>query len=103
MARKTVRALKTGFYEGHRRREGAIFTVPAGAKEDWFVEIGPAAEDDTAPAQLLEVRSPPPTTFVGVMDRIAQQERAKEQELSKPLSEVEAPPPLSPAGDGDLI
>lgn len=96
--RKTVRALRTGFYEGHRRREGALFTVPADAHENWFVAVGPAAEDDAAPEQLMQVRAAPPATFVGTMDKLAKERSAREQELSKPLSEIAAP-----AGADDVL
>lgn len=107
MARKKVRALRTGFWEGHRRRTGAEFTVDAKASEKWFVEIGAASADDAPPPQLQDARSAPKKTFVGAMDSIAKAESAKaavlSKPLSKPLSEVEAPavvPDVSVGSDG---
>lgn len=95
-SRKLVRAIKTGFWEGHRRRKGAEFTVPASAKEAWFVEIGPAPAGDEPAAQLKDARGPQKRTFLGAMDVIAAKEAGEVAKLSTPViipvAEVEAPP-----------
>ncbi|MDY7802815.1 hypothetical protein U0E23_10085 [Burkholderia stagnalis] len=41
-----VKAIKTGFYRGARKRVGEVFDVEKGEKASWFV---PTDEDTTAP------------------------------------------------------
>ena len=36
-----VKAIKQGFYQGKRIREGKEFEVPAGTKSKWFVPVKP--------------------------------------------------------------
>lgn len=39
---KLVRAKRNGFWDGHRRRAGAVFPVADDAQESWFEDVGPA-------------------------------------------------------------
>ena len=68
---KMVRAKRGGFWDGHRRRAGAVFPVADDAKESWFETVGPADPDVTLPAQLQTAQAPPPRGFVQVMDELA--------------------------------
>lgn len=97
MARKLVRALRTGFWEGHRRRAGAEFTVDAEADEAWFVKVGAAPAGDQAPTQLRDARGPQRRTFVGAMEQIAQKDAAQLAKLT-PLPVAEAPAPAEDPG-----
>lgn len=64
---KTVRALRMGFYGGHRRRKGAEFVVDAQDNEGWFEDVGPAPEGAALPEQLQDGRPPKGMTFVEFM------------------------------------
>lgn len=90
MARKLVRALRTGFWEGHRRRKGAEFTVDADAKEVWFVDIGSAPEGDKAPAQLTDARGPQRKTFVGIMEQLGKKDAQEIAQLAVPVAPADA-------------
>lgn len=104
--RKLVRAVRTGFWEGHRRRKGAEFTVDANAKEVWFVDVGAAPAGDKAPAQLTDARGPQRRTFVGAMEQIGRLDlppaaapvQAAVPEAPAPIPVLEAPV-LGGAGD----
>lgn len=75
---KIVRAKRTGFWDGNRRRAGAVFPVADDAKESWFEDVGPAPDGTKLPTQLQTAQAPPPKGFVQVMQELAEK-RAAEQ------------------------
>jgi hypothetical protein len=82
---KFVRAKRTGFWDGQRRRNGAVFPVADNADENWFEAVGPAPAGTELPAQLLTAQAPPPRGFVQVMADLAKAEQAQRP---KTLSEA---------------
>ena len=102
---KLVRALRSGSYDGHRRRVGAEFVVAADAKEGWFVDIGPAPQDAELPVQLLTGQSPRGKSFVEVMEQLgkpqAPQVAPQEQTLAEAASAL--PVMATPASDESIV
>lgn len=74
---KIVRAKKTGFWDGHRRRAGAEFPVADGARESWFEDTGKKADDAELPAQLRTAQAPAPKGFVQVMSELGKASAAQ--------------------------
>lgn len=87
MALKTVKALRAGTYDGHRRREGAEFVVDAAAKESWFVDVGPAPEGAELPPQIANAQAPAAKSFIDVMQQLKEPTK---NELPKPMTLNEA-------------
>jgi hypothetical protein len=102
---KEVRAVRTGSYDGHRRRVGAQFYVAADAKENWFVDVGPAPADAELPNQLPTAQAPRGKSFVEIMQQLGLAKKpqavAKEQTLAEALSERPVLPPVD--ADRDLV
>ncbi len=73
---KMVRAKRTGSWDGHRRRAGAVFAVAASAEADWFTYEGPAPADAALPVQLTSAAPPPQKGFVEVMQQMGNGEQA---------------------------
>lgn len=68
---KLVRAKRNGFWDGHRRRAGAVFPVADNAQESWFEDVGPAPAGTELPVQIKNAQAPTPKGFVQVMQEIA--------------------------------
>ena len=101
MKLKTVRALRQGFYDGHRRRAGAEFVVRADAREAWFEDVGPAPEGAELPAQLPDARAPNVKSFVEVMAQLG--DKPVVAEPPKPMTVAEAQAANPPEADADLL
>lgn len=87
-AKKWVRAKANGSWDGHRRRPGAMFQVPADAKERWFEDVETPAEPPPEAADLAAK----PRSFVNVMKAISD---AKETGAPPP---ADVPQTLAQAG-----
>lgn len=74
---KLVRAKRTGFWGGNRRRAGAVFPVEDNAKESWFEDVGPAPEGTELPTQLSTAQAPPPKGFVQVMKELGEKKQSE--------------------------
>lgn len=75
---KFVRAKRTGFWDGHRRRAGAVFPVSDRANEPWFDEIGPAPAGVELPTQLQGAQAPPSKGFVQLMKELGEKKAAEQ-------------------------
>lgn len=75
---KLVRAKRTGFWDGQRRRAGAEFPVADKAKASWFEDIGPAPAGTLLPAQLQNAQAPAPRGFVQVMKELGEKTVAEQ-------------------------
>lgn len=98
---KEVEAVRTGSYDGHRRRAGARFFVDASAKEDWFIDIGPAPEGAELPGQLQNAQAPRGKSFIDLMRQLGKPQLpqpVREQTLAEARDEVLAGPK-----DQDLV
>jgi hypothetical protein len=102
VAQKWVRAKRTGFWNGHRRRAGVEFLVNADAKEVWFEDVRPAVEGDAEPvAAPVTAQAQGKRGFIDVMAQLtANAGKAPEAPTPVPLSQVAVLPPGSGA---DLV
>ncbi|MFO7306755.1 MAG: hypothetical protein C0P74_014690 [Gammaproteobacteria bacterium] len=88
---KLVRAKRNGFWDGHRRRAGAVFPVADDAQESWFEDVGPAPAGTELPVQIKNAQAPTPKGFVQVMQEIAvSKERTESQAPQVPMTFAEA-------------
>lgn len=71
---KQVKATATGFYNGTRIREGAVFEVPDNFKANWVADIGAAKVQEPAKRQkkaadtLSEIGKQTPDDFGAVVN-----------------------------------
>lgn len=102
---KEVRALRTGSYDGHRRRAGVVFCVREGATESWFEDVGPAPADASLPVQLEGAQAPRGKTFIDVMKQLGQpQAPAPVTPVEQTLREAAATlPVMSHDANADLL
>lgn len=85
---KFVRAKRTGFWDGNRRREGAVFPVADNAKESWFEDVGPAPAGTKLPEQLQGAQAPAPKGFVQVMKELGDKKTASHAQQPQTLAEA---------------
>lgn len=74
-----VIATATGFYDGERRRAGAIFEVKDGATSKWFEPAKEKApvEAKAKPAVKESAKKKEPETFSEVTKQLAEQDKPK--------------------------
>jgi hypothetical protein len=100
---KTVKAIRQGSYDGHRRRVGAEFVVLAEANESWFVDVGPAPADAELPSQLQNAQATTQRgrSFVEVMKSLGEPAKLPEGPQEQTLAEAASALPNLPAADTD--
>ena len=98
-----VRAIRTGSWDGHRRRAGAVFPVRESADEKWFEYVGPAPTDAEIPGQLMTAQGAPAKTFVGVMKEMGNGENAPKVTASQPATLAAAGAMLPSSEGSDLV
>lgn len=91
---KMVRAKRTGFWDGHRRRAGAVFPVIATAKEDWFEDVGPAPEGTELPKQIVNVQAHAQKGFIELMKQQGNSEPSASPPVPQTLAEAQVQAPV---------
>lgn len=101
---KMVRATRTGSWDGHRHRAGAVFPVRADVKDEcWFVTVGPAPDDVELPPQLTGPQAPPQKTFTQIMHELGPGEPRIEGVGAAPKTLAEAGNASPQADTADLL
>ena len=65
-----VKALKPGFFNGSRVREGQTFEVPDGTKGSWFAPVAPEVKAKSAKSKAKSESSEPEQPGDEVSDAI---------------------------------